>query len=759
LAIACACLVYAEWDLMPEIGFFAVVTAILVLIAYLVDGKWALSIGAANVVGGLIAGIAGVWAAYLTVRPTTGQMRSIPWPTSMLPFLGPFLMILLPAKLFRPKHVGDYWGLHFIGLVSVALACTLADDAFFTVLLGAYLFCGMWSLALFLLHRHRTAADVAARPSRLPRIAQVASWAVPVFGVAAVGFLCTPRSGNTWELSGDQSRVETGITEEAAIDLNSAGNLELNRDVAFEVYATDNEGRPKLDLDPVTRWRGPTYRYYQSGRWTSTPPQVTTASGGPVPVAAGRGEPPVSPPANNLILPDLGPEQFFLRYQLRDQTRFAYLAMPFVFPAQPGVAPAIRFGRNDQPMPFVRTVDGGLEPQEKFNQPGRGRYQQVARPATDPTVGAAIPLDRVFDTSLTALPPIPAVANWTTGLVRRLAEAGAIPTEAVEERTDEGQFHPRHHEVIARGLERFLAGSGQYKYSLELRRTYADMDPVEDFLLHTKVGPCTRFASALGVMLRSIRIPCMLVQGYRGCDPRGDGHYDVRQCHAHAWVEVLVQRVGPAPAHGMFMGPTTWHWVVLDPTPTDESLEAAAEANIWWNSSQWAGGRLFRDLILNFSPERRDQAVQAVWEAATAIGAAAERRLTARGPEGVRARLELGSSIAVVLVGVGLLVRRRVRRRAATHRAAGAMAAATAFYRRLLAALARRGWKPADSDTPLEFAVAVAPKLPDTDAVALVNRITALYYRVRFGAEALGADEQTQIDDGLARLAARLAVD
>src|SRR5437764_14348020 len=81
LAIACACLVYAEWDLMPEIGFFAVVTAILVLIAYLVDGKWALSIGAANVVGGLIAGIAGVWAAYLTLRPATGQMRSIPWPT------------------------------------------------------------------------------------------------------------------------------------------------------------------------------------------------------------------------------------------------------------------------------------------------------------------------------------------------------------------------------------------------------------------------------------------------------------------------------------------------------------------------------------------------------------------------------------------------------------------------------------------------------------------------------------------------------
>ena len=756
VTIACICLVYSEWDLMPEIGLFAVVTAGLVLIAYLVEGKWSLSIRAANVVGGLIAGIAGIWAAYLTVRPSTGLLRSIPWPTSMLPFLGPFLMILLPAKLFRPKHVGDYWGVHFIGLVCVALACTLADDAPFAVFLAAYLLCGTWSLALFLLYRNREPAPAADHPVRLPRVAQVARWAFPIFGVAVIGFLWTPRSGNIWQLGGDRNRIETGASEDAAIDLNGAGNLELNRDVAFEVYVEDNDGRPKLDLDPNQRWRGPTYRYYYNGRWTSTPPGPANglnARAAAMAVRAGDGG--GTAPAYNVKLPSLAPDQFFLTYQLRDQLRFPYLAAPIVFPPGTGSSPVIQLHRGDRASAFFATTDGGLRPMIDITQPGRGRYKQVTRLTGDPTASSPVALERTMDPALTVPPPIPAMTDWTMRRLRRLADVGAVPAAAFDERTEEGYLHPQNHEALARGLERFLASSGEYKYSLDLHRTHAELDPVEDFLLHTKVGPCTRFASALAAMLRAVRIPCLVVQGFRGADSRGDGHYDVRQCHAHAWVEVLVQRREPPPAHGQFMGRDTWHWVTLDPTPADESREAAADANIWWNSTQWTTGRLFTDLILNYSPERRDETIQLVWEAVTDVWSAFQRRVTAPGAEGFWARLALGSGLTIVSLPIILLARRRVRRGALLrHRSADA---ATAFYRRLLGALARRGWNPAPSDTPLEFAAAVAPRLPDADAVALVDRVTALFYRVRFGAVPLAPDETRQIDDGLTRLAARLA--
>src|SRR5262249_15625859 len=148
----------------------------------------------------------------------------------------------------------------FIGLVCMALACTLADDALFVAFLGAYVICGTWSLSLFLLHRNRlTTANAADQRIRLPRLTQVANRAIPMFALAAIGFLGTPRSGNTWQLAGDRNRIESGASEDPAIDLNNAGNLELNRDVAFEVFAETNDGRPKLDLDLNQRWRGPSY--------------------------------------------------------------------------------------------------------------------------------------------------------------------------------------------------------------------------------------------------------------------------------------------------------------------------------------------------------------------------------------------------------------------------------------------------------------------------------------------------------------------
>jgi len=751
LTAACVCLVYAEWDIMPEIGLFAIVTAALVLVAYLVEGKWALSIRAANLVGGLIAAIAGIWAAYLAIRPSTGLMRSIPWPTSMLPFLGPFLMILLPAKLFRPKQIADYWGVHFIGLVCMALACTLADDAVFVVFLGAYVVCGTWSLALFLLHRYQRAiARNGEYWVRLPHVRQVAHWAIPMFGLAAIGFLGTPRSGNTWQLSGDRTRIESGASEDPAIDLNSAGSLELNRDVAFEVYAEYNDGRPKLDLDLNQKWRGPSYRYYFNGRWTSSPPNSTTAGGSRV-VATNSS----NSNGDDGKLPDLGQDQYFLTYRLRDQQRIHYLAVPMVFPPGTPTVPVIQLRRNDRGSSYSLATDGGLLPINLLGQTLRGPYKQVTRPVEDSTVGSPMPLDQVFDPSLAAAPPVATMPDWTMGILRRLAELRWIPAEAVEERTADDSLHPDQHETIARGLERYLASSGEYRYSLEIRRTRTDVDPVEDFLLYTKAGPCTRFASALAVMLRSVRIPCQVVQGFRGADTRGDGHYDVRQCHAHAWVEVLVPRKEPAPAHGMHGGRLTWHWVTLDPTPGDESREAAAEANIWWNSSVWTSGRLFRDLILDYTPERRDYALQLLWEATTEVWSAFKRRLNGPGAEGLWAWLAAGGGLATLAVATLLWVRRRVRRSAAVRQSS--LDSATAFYRRFLTTLARHGWKPAPGQTPLEFAATVSPKLREMDAVAFADRVTTLYYRVRFGDVPLAPDEIREVNDGLSRLTGCIA--
>ncbi|HEV3146254.1 MAG TPA: hypothetical protein VGZ47_20370, partial [Gemmataceae bacterium] len=131
LALACVCLAYAEFGLMPEIVFVAGMVIVLLLVAYTAEGKWSLSNWGANLLGGAVAAGAGTWIVFRSMRPSGEYLQTIPWPASMLPFLGPVLMLLLPAKLLRPKTHADFWGLHGIGLVCVGLGCVIADDSTF----------------------------------------------------------------------------------------------------------------------------------------------------------------------------------------------------------------------------------------------------------------------------------------------------------------------------------------------------------------------------------------------------------------------------------------------------------------------------------------------------------------------------------------------------------------------------------------------------------------------------------------------------
>src|SRR5215218_7699130 len=128
LFLSCAALGYAEWDLLPEAAVFTFVVAGLLGVAFYQEGRLEMSLSAANRLGMVIGIIAVVWIAFQIVRPSGGLIYSLPWPASMLPYIGPLVMILMPAKMFRPKHIGDWWTMHGVGLAAVALGCALADD-------------------------------------------------------------------------------------------------------------------------------------------------------------------------------------------------------------------------------------------------------------------------------------------------------------------------------------------------------------------------------------------------------------------------------------------------------------------------------------------------------------------------------------------------------------------------------------------------------------------------------------------------------
>src|SRR5205814_2284821 len=126
--------------------------------------------------------------------------------------------------------------------------------------------------------------------------------------------------------------------------------------------------------------------------------------------------------------------------------------------------------------------------------------------------------------------------EWTDRLLQRLVarQAHELRSEDLEKvripaPVPEGRTHrvrPGRWEKVARALCDHLATSGEYSYTLDLRRQNPSLDAAVDFLQNTKQGHCERYASALTLMLRSQGIPCRVVKGFRGAESRGDGTYD-----------------------------------------------------------------------------------------------------------------------------------------------------------------------------------------------------------------------------------------
>ena len=117
LALSCICLGYSEWDLLPEVTGFTATVIVLLMVSFVFEGRWVLNLRQANRMGFAIGVLALLWVGFQFVRPSGGLIYVLPWPASLLPYLGPLLMVLMPAKLFRPKHAGDWLAMHGIAQV------------------------------------------------------------------------------------------------------------------------------------------------------------------------------------------------------------------------------------------------------------------------------------------------------------------------------------------------------------------------------------------------------------------------------------------------------------------------------------------------------------------------------------------------------------------------------------------------------------------------------------------------------------------
>lgn len=228
----------------------------------------------------------------------------------------------------------------------------------------------------------------------------------------------------------------------------------------------------------------------------------------------------------------------------------------------------------------------------------------------------------------------------------------------------------------------------KYSYSLVLGRDGAGGRTIADFLLREHQGHCEYFATATVLLLRSAGIPSRYVGGYSAQEYSAlEQAFVVRARHAHAWAAAYVDG----------------RWINVDTTP------------VRWAEFESREARGLLAPLLDRLSWLLDRAVQAWLD---------------RSGEDI-ARIAALALLAAVLVPLGILMARRLRRRARLRRAVAADPVAAAWGA-LEATLARAGHARAPAETARAWAARLQAEHPEQAWPARLRALARDYYRARF---------------------------
>jgi protein-glutamine gamma-glutamyltransferase len=644
-----------------------------------------------------------------------------------------FTLLLSAVKLLQIKSDRDWVFLYLISFFEVLLTAGMSVSPAFLLTLGLYVFCALLAVVCFelrkasravpeaesrllvandpkfLWRRREQRRDKRARAMRRLPFAALSLFLL-IFVLALPIFFITPRAAeNVLAMPGGApSSGFVGFSDRVTI--GDIGRLNESNQLVMRVRVSGDAASRAQTL----RWRGVALDNFDGRHWTqsSTPPPALQTFDG------------------NLFR--LSTTEDVSR--LTTQTFFVEpIDTPVIFAAPRAVAlqgafPYVRRDRDDglasRPHPLERVT---YTVYSDTHEPAPERLRADRMP--DPAVATAN-LHRPVEDYL-QLPP-----NLDT-------RVGSLAWTVVQ------QAGARNVYDAARAIEAHLAHNaygGRYRYSLDRRAT--GQDPLADFLFNVRAGHCEYFSTAMAVMLRTLRVPARVVNGFQSGEYNSAADaYVVRQADAHSWVEVYFSE--------------TDSWVTFDPTPADGrpagtsgtgltgSLRRYADAlELFWIQYVVAYDRQGqRTLVRTISNHVSDYRIAAVQSADDASA-----RLSAwwAGVGGMFTIVTSPLAVAALLVAlfvVGLLLLRRLglvklawwRREAKT-----TGAPVVEFYKRMVAALEARGLKRQADETPLEFAA--------TTGAPEVLAITQAYNRVRFGAQSLSRDDATRVEEWLHRV-------
>jgi transglutaminase-like putative cysteine protease len=728
LAAASICLGFAEWELLPEVTYFTVGVVALLGVSFVLDRRFELSLGRANLVGLLIGIVAFIWMISTLTNPNSGPMTLLEWPNSMPPVVAPLLLALIPAKLFRPKHVGDWWAMHGVAVTGVALASAMVDDPTFIVLLFLYAALTTWSLVLFFYRRsgglvapipntvvQQPAQILAATyDERPPRwvLARSLLWLSLASAVALPFFLLIPRpEGNAaWSLT--SRKIDIGLSTDAAVDLKKVGKLQETNEIAYQFTTLHSDGTPYFALDGNQLWRGRAFTDYQRSQWRTQALYIPHVR----PVLADN--------ERVVNFKDMPGDSVLISFIPGAKERVVIHASPYYW-QHDAVSVKLQTGLwniGADGAPLSLLTNWKILP-----------YTQVYRPDLEyvsPPIELIAP--PIYNNLLTV--PDKAFADYATALLDRLIAQGDLPKEAKQLNDAFTLTNPDYHEAIARAVTVHFQTSSEFTYSTEITWKDREIDPVLDFMLNTKSGNCERYASALIFVLRALGIPAQYVTGYKGWEFDEAGNTVIPRASAHAWAEVFISR--PAPQGYEFQPDTppefrnrVWHWVSLD--PTGYTYVSSKEPKSWLERS----ADFFSQFLLGYNREKQQAAVSQLWSLLVKYGLAF-----------------LGLMVAAV---VALLFmrwwRKQKKAREAKH--------GPEWYQKLMSLLETQGLKTTTGETPKEFATRAMLHLQTTherDIAKIPGTLMSKLYRTRYAGKALTGEEEQMVQQLLAKLDAAL---
>lgn len=678
------------------------------------------------------------------------------------------LVLLQTTLLFHRKTAYQYWWMCALSCMQIAVAAVLTSTPAFGLWILLYIFWATWTLSIYtlLLSRVRhmsvptgdlawqwpplTLQETAPVPAETPQpsrsfgefrsgtfeapegtgvsvrfvlgILGITTWAV---AMGLLVFVLTPRVWlgglNTFpDLPDLSGRAMTGFSDK--VQLGDLGRILENPAPVMQVQVIDNDSNRPLRIQRVLEsmdmdeplLRGSVLTIYRDGEWFTE----------------GR------PSFRELRRTHLMDQSGLWRQQIRREpigSRTLFSLMPTFY------------GRLEDHMGQVRR-DPGLS---SLDHTGSVFGDSLTYTLYSP----AYPIRASFQELLPAQRPTEYTLEVCLRLpdnIPRLREFALLRIAEAEARVPLRMDRDRH---VAGYIERWLRDRGEYTYTLDQSIQDPRIDPVEDFLLNRKSGHCQYYATALALLLREANIPTRVLTGFKGATTDSDPTVlMIQQRHAHAWVEAFISSENT--------------WITLDATPAarDESVAEIGRKANWWSQTTSTMNGIWQDYVVNLSYARqqrdlygpvKDWAVS-TWENMQNLPAFAdsvqsnlqtlwERPQTLTQPQNLLVLGLLGLFFLALFLGSRRLWhvgfgQRRYRWQVRTGRR-------VEWYEEFLHVLQQRHFKPLPHQTQQEFAAQLQRELASDwpfELQSLPERMTAAFYRLRFGPEEELPPEEVQ---------------